>query len=168
MPATNKEPWASGDPANKGGFIYYPGFSNAGEQDLPDGRKALRSYGTITYAGLLSFIYADLPKNDQRLTATLDWLKKNYTLEENPGMERQGYYYYLHLATKGLASAGIETFQTADGKKVDWPREIATKLANLQNPDGSWVNDTARWMEKDAVLVTSYSVMALEIIYNQL
>ena len=168
LPETNKEPWASGDPANKGGFVYYPGFSNAGEQDLPDGKKALRSYGTITYAGLLSFIYAELPKDDQRLTATLDWLKKNYTLEENPGMGRAGFYYYLHLATKGLASARIENFATADGKKIDWPREIATKLMNLQNADGSWVNDTARWMEKDPALVTSYGVMSLEIIYNQL
>ena len=74
----------------------------------------------------------------------------------------------MHLATKGLATAGIEKFETADGKKIDWSKEIATKLTNLQNPDGSWVNDTARWMEKDAVLVTCYSVMALEIIYNQL
>ena len=168
LPETNKEPWVSGDAANKGGFIYYPGFSNAGEQDLPDGRKALRSYGTISYAGLLSFIYAELPKDDQRLTATLDWLKKNYTLEENPGMGRAGLYYYLHLATKGLASAGIETFATADGRKVDWPKDIATKLMNLQATDGSWVNDTARWMEKDPALVTSYGVLALEIIYGRL
>ncbi len=168
LPATNKESWASGDPANKGGFVYYPGFSNAGEQELGDGRKALRSYGSMTYAGLLSFIYADLPKNDQRITATLDWLKKNYTLEENPGMGRAGLYYYLHLATKGLASAGIDQFETADGKKVDWAKEIATKLMNLQNADGSWVNDTARWMEKDPALVTSYGVMSLEIIYHRL
>ena len=168
LPETNKEPWVSGDAANKGGFIYFPGSSNAGEQDLPDGKKALRSYGTITYAGLLSFIYAELPKDDQRLTATLDWLKKNYTLEENPGMGRAGFYYYLHLATKGLATAGIETFTTADGKKIDWQKDIATKLMNLQNTDGSWVNDTARWMEKDPALVTSYGVMALEIIYGRL
>ncbi len=168
LPETNQEPWASGDAANKGGFVYYPGFSNAGEQDLPDGRKALRSYGTISYAGLLSFIYADLPKDDQRLTAALDWLKKNYTVEENPGLGRAGLFYYLHLATKGLATASVEKFATADGKTVDWPYEIATRLMNLQNADGSWVNDTARWMEKDAVLVTSYGVMSLEIIYNRL
>jgi squalene-hopene/tetraprenyl-beta-curcumene cyclase len=168
LPATNKEPWASDDPANKGGFIYYPGFSNAGEQELPGGRKALRSYGTISYAGLLSFIYAELPKDDQRVVAALDWLKKNYTLEENPGMGQAGFYYYLHLAAKGLASAGIETLETGNGKKADWTREIATRLMNLQAADGSWVNDTARWMEKDPVLVTSYSVMTLEIIYNRL
>ena len=168
LPATNKEPWASDDPANKGGFIYYPGFSNAGEQELPGGRKALRSYGTISYAGLLSFIYAELPKDDQRVVAALDWLKKNYTLEENPGMGQAGFYYYLHLAAKGLASAGIETLETGNGKKADWTREIATRLMNLQAADGSWVNDTARWMEKDPVLVTSYGVMTLEIIYNRL
>ena len=168
LPATNKEPWASDDPANKGGFIYYPGFSNAGEQELPGGRKALRSYGTISYAGLLSFIYAELPKDDQRVVAALDWLKKNYTLEENPGMGQAGFYYYLHLAAKGLASAGIETLETGNGKRADWTHEIATRLMNLQAADGSWVNDTARWMEKDPVLVTSYGVMTLEIIYNRL
>ena len=70
--------------------------------------------------------------------------------------------------SKGLASAGIDTFQTADGKKIDWPKDIATKLMNLQNADGSWVNDTARWMEKDPALVTSYGIMSLEIIYHRL
>jgi squalene-hopene/tetraprenyl-beta-curcumene cyclase len=168
LPASNKELWASDDPANKGGFVYYPGFSNAGEQELPGGRKALRSYGTMTYAGLLSFIYAELPKTDQRVVAALDWLQKNYTIEENPGMGRAGYYYYLHLAAKGLASAGIETLETADGKKADWRRDIAGKLMDLQAGDGSWVNDSARWMEKDPVLVTCYAVMALEIIYRRL
>ena len=168
LPAANKQAWASDDAANKGGFVYYPGFSNAGETELPDGKKALRSYGTISYAGLLSFIYADLPRDDQRVVAALDWLKKNYTLEENPGMGRAGLFYYLHLAAKGLATAKIETLETADGKKVDWPHEIGMRLMNLQAADGSWVNDNARWMEKDAVLVTSYGVMTLEIIYNKL
>ena len=168
LPETNPEPWASGDPENKGGFIYYPGYSNAGEQELPGGKTALRSYGSMTYGGLLSFIYADLPKSDARVVAALDWLKRNYTLEENPGLGKQGYYYYLHLAAKGLASAGIENFEVADSKKVDWRKELGLKLLNLQAAEGSWVNDTARWMEKDPVLVTSYAVMALEIIYQQL
>ena len=168
LPSHNKMEWASDDPANKGGFVYYPGFSNAGEQELADGKKALRSYGSMTYGGLLSYIYADLKKDDPRVAAALEWLQKNYTLDENPGMGRAGLYYYLHLAAKGLATAKINELQTADGRKVNWPRDIALKLINLQNSNGSWVNDTARWMEKDPVLVTTYGVLTLEIIYNQL
>ena len=168
LPSHNKMDWASDDPANKGGFVYYPGFSNAGEQPLPGGKTALRSYGSMTYGGLLSFIYADLKPEDPRIVAALDWLGKNYTLEENPGMGRAGLFYYYHLAAKGLATAKVKELSTADGKKVKWPRELALKLINLQDGNGSWVNDTARWMEKDPVLVTTYCVLTLEIIYNQL
>ncbi|HEV7402324.1 MAG TPA: prenyltransferase/squalene oxidase repeat-containing protein [Chthoniobacteraceae bacterium] len=162
LPATNPLPGANGDAANKGGFVYYPGYSNAGEEKLPDGRTALRSYGSMSYAGLLSFIYADLDKSDQRVVAALDWLSKNYTLEENPAMGRQGIFYYYNLATRGLKAAGVNELTTAKGQKVDWRAEISRKIISLQNADGSWVNDQARWMEKDPVLVTTYCVMALE------
>jgi squalene-hopene/tetraprenyl-beta-curcumene cyclase len=168
LPSHNKEKWASDDPQNKGGFVYYPGFSNAGEQQLPNGKVALRSYGSMTYGGLLAFIYADLKPEDERVVAALDWLQKNYTLDENPGLGRQGLFYYYHLAAKALAAAGVETLTTADGQKIDWARELALKLINAQAGDGSWVNDTARWMEKDPVLVTSYSLLALELIYERL
>ena len=168
LPSENKEAWVSDDPANKGGFVYFPGNSKAGEMDLPNGKKALRSYGTMSYAGLLSFIYADLKKDDPRVTSALDWLKANYTLDENPGLQRQGLYYYLHLMTKGLSAAGVNELQLSDGRKVDWMHDVSLKLIGLQNQDGSWVNDNARWMEKDPVLVTSYSVLALEILYHQL
>jgi squalene-hopene/tetraprenyl-beta-curcumene cyclase len=168
LPPQNKENWASDDPANKGGFIYYPGETRAGKATLPNGRVALRSYGTMSYAGLLSFIYADLKKDDPRVTSALDWLRQNYTLEENPGLQRAGLYYYYHLMSKGLAAAGVKELNLPDGRKIDWQNELALKLINIQNSDGSWVNDTGRWMEKDPVLVTSYCVMALEIIYNRL
>ena len=164
---SNKQPWASADADNKGGFIYYPGFSNAGEVTLEGGGKALRSYGSMSYAGLLSFIYADVKKDDQRVVAALDWLKKNYTLKENPGMERAGLFYYYHLMTKALAAADVKTLETPKGK-VDWASELALKLINTQAGDGSWVNDTARWMEKDPVLVTTYCVLSLEIIFHRL
>ena len=168
LPAANKEPWASGDPANKGGFIYFPGDSKAGEMDTADGKKALRSYGTMSYAGLLSFIYADLQKDDPRVTAALDWLKQNYSLDENPGLKSAGLFYYYHLMTKGLTAAGVDTLTLPDGRKVDWKNDLALKMISAQNADGSWVNDNARWMEKDNVLVTSYCVMSLEIIYRRL
>ena len=168
LSATNKEKWVSDDPENKGGFIYFPGDSKAGEMKLPDGRVALRSYGSMSYAGLLSFIYADVKKDDPRIVAALDWLKKNYTLEENPGMQRAGLFYYYHLMTKALAAADVKTLERPDGRKVDWASEVALKLINAQAGDGSWVNDTARWMEKDPVLVTTYCVLSLEIIFHRL
>jgi len=64
---TNDQDWASNDPKNKGGFVYTPGDSKAGEDELPDGRVALRSYGSMSYAGLLSFIYAKLSPKDPRI-----------------------------------------------------------------------------------------------------
>src|SRR6478735_2033587 len=127
LPSHN--PGASKDEKDRGGSIYYPGFSNA---DPADGPKALRSYGTMSYAGLLSFIYADLKKDDPRVAAAMDWLSKNYTLEENPALGRQGLYYYYHLMAKGLAAAGVDKLEAPDGKKIDWARDLALKLVNIQ------------------------------------
>ena len=167
LPSHNKEKWASADPANKGGFIYYPGSSNAGEVTLEGGGKALRSYGSMSYAGLLSFIYADVKKDDPRVLAAVEWLNKNYTLAENPGLEQQGYFYYLHLMAKGLTAAGITELEVG-GKKSDWRRDLAMRLMKLQQPDGSWLNESPRWKENNPVLVTTYCTLTLEILYGQL
>ena len=167
LPSHNKEKWASGDPANKGGFIYYPGSSNAGEVTLEGGGKALRSYGSMSYAGLLSFIYADVKKDDPRVLAAVEWLNKNFTLAENPGLEQQGYFYYLHLMAKGLTAAGITEIEVG-GKKSDWRRDLAMRLMKLQQPDGSWLNELPRWKENNPVLVTTYCTLTLEILYGQL
>lgn len=168
LPGTNPEPWASGDPQNAGGFIYYPGKSMAGETKLPDGKVALRSYGTMTYAGLLSYIYAEVKRDDPRVQAAFDWLKKNYTLAENPGMGTSGYYYYLHLMAKALAASGTDKLTLVDGQEVDWRSDLAQRLITLQQGDGHWENTDGRWWEKDPHLVTAYSVLALEIIYRAL
>ena len=167
LPSHNKEKWASGDADNKGGFIYYPGASNAGEVALEGGGKALRSYGSMSYAGLLSFIYTDVKRDDPRVTAAVAWLKKHYTLEENPGLEKAGYFYYLHLMAKGLTAAGITEMEVG-GKKVDWRRDLALRLMKLQQQDGSWINEMPRWKENNNVLVTTYCALTLEILYGQM
>ncbi len=167
LPSHNKGEKVAKDADNKGGFVYYPGFSNAGEIDTEGGGKALRSYGSMSYAGLLSFIYADLKKDDPRVVAAIDWLKRHYTLEENPGLEKQGYFYYLHLMAKGLTAAGLTELDRG-GKKVDWRHELGLQLMKLQTPDGFWANDVARWKENNNVLTTTYGVMSLEILYNQM
>lgn len=161
LPETNQASWVSGDPANRGGFIYFPGYSMAGEMSLPDGRTALRSYGSMSYAGLLSMIYAELKPDDPRILAVKEWLQKNYTLEENPGMGSEGLYYYYHLMAKGLATAGLQQLETPTGN-VPWRTELARALLNRQKAEGFWINDDkARWMEQDPVLVTTYSLLAL-------
>lgn len=169
LPETNDLDYASGDAENRGGFVYSPGDSKAGEQQLPDGTVALRSYGSMSYAGLLSFIYADVDKDDPRVKAVKDWVTRHYTVEENPNMGAQGLYYYYHTMAKGLARAEIKELTLPDGKKVDWRNDLALKVMSLQNTDGSWDNDESnRWMEDDLTLATSYMILTLEHIYHSL
>lgn len=165
LPGTNTSDWVSTDPKDRGGFFYYPGQSMAGAvTNSQTGRVALRSYGSMSYGGLLSFIYAKLSQEDPRVVAVKDWLRSNYTLEENPGMGQQGYFYYLYLLTKALTAAGEDRLPQANGADVHWRDAVAGRLLQLQRADGSWVNPEPRWWEADAVLVTSYAVMALELI----
>jgi squalene-hopene/tetraprenyl-beta-curcumene cyclase len=168
LPGSNKQGWVSTDPKDRGGFIYSPGETRGAEDKLPDGRTALRSYGSISYAGLLSFIYAGLDKDDPRVQAVMEWLKANYTLEENPGLGANGLYYYYHTMAKALAAAKVDFLKTKDGKVVDWRADLAGKILSLQNGDGSWDNDTARWMESDPVLTTCYMLMALARVHGSL
>jgi squalene-hopene/tetraprenyl-beta-curcumene cyclase len=168
LPGSNSQAWASDDPRNKGGFIYAPERSMAGQTNLPGGRVAYRSYGSMTYAGLLSYIYADLKPDDPRVASALDWLRGNYTVEENPALGPQGLYYYYELMAKALTFAGVDTLETKDGRKANWREDLALKLLNLQHADGFWVNDNGRWWEKDPVLDSAFAVMTLEIIENKL
>jgi squalene-hopene/tetraprenyl-beta-curcumene cyclase len=143
-----------------GGFYYTPaagGSSQAGQ--TPEG--GLRSYGSMTYAGLKSMIFAGLGPDDQRVKAATRWLAQHYTLEENPGMGNAGLYYYYNTFAKALSAAGIDKFEDTAGKKHDWRADLIGQLARRQKPDGSWVNENNRWLEGDANLVTAYALLAL-------
>ena len=168
LPGSNSETWASDDPQNKGGFIYSPGRSNAGQTNLPSGRVALRSYGSMSYAGLLSYIYADLKPDDPRVAAVMEWLRANYTLEENPALGPQGLFYYYHTMAKALTAYGGNLLDARNGQSIKWREELALKLINLQNANGSWANDNGRWLEKDPALVTAYALIALDLVYPKI
>ena len=145
---------------NDGGFIYTPakgGESKAGETE----NGGHKSYGSITYAGLKSMIYAGVGKNDPRVTAATDWIRKHYTLEENPNMGQQGLFYYFHTFAKTMSVIGVDEFADAAGIKHDWKKELTAKLASLQQPNGSWTNPADRWYEGDPNLVTAYCLIAL-------
>lgn len=143
-----------------GGFYYTPaagGTSQAGQND--DG--GLRSYGSMTYAGLKSMIYAGVSSDDPRVKAAYSWIRKHYTLDENPGMGQQGLFYYYHTYAKALSAFGQD--KLVDNKDVshDWKKDLVARLAKLQRENGSWVNEASRWYEGDPNLVTAYSLMAL-------
>jgi squalene-hopene/tetraprenyl-beta-curcumene cyclase len=154
----NPEPFAA--KVNDGGFIYSPvegGQSPAGKTD--DG--GLRSYGSMTYAGFKSMIYAGVKRDDPRVKAAYEWIQKHYTLDENPGMGAQGLYYYYHTFAKALDAMGDEEIVDADGKSHNWRSELAEKYIAAQKADGSWVNENKRWLESDPNLVTAYGLLCL-------
>ncbi|MDF1862005.1 MAG: terpene cyclase/mutase family protein [Verrucomicrobiales bacterium] len=157
---------------DKGGFVYFPGSTKSDVITIEaDGKKktALRSYGSISYAGLLSFIYADLDRDDPRLVAVMEWLSKNFTLEENPGMDAQGLYYYYHTMAKALATAGVDRLVTPGGQEINWKQDLALKVMSTQRPDGAWINEGSnRWLEDDPALVTAYSLLTLQQVHRNL
>ena len=168
LPESNDQPWASDDPAERGGFAYKPDSSQAGSVTNADGTVRFRSYGSMTYAGLLSFIHADVDKNDPRVQSAFDWSTRFWTLDENPGMGKQGLYYYYHTMVKALAAYGEDNIKRPDGSTLQWRDETIRKIVSLQRPgekegQGFWVNDVGRWWESDPVLVTSYMLLALQI-----
>ncbi|MFN0126931.1 MAG: prenyltransferase/squalene oxidase repeat-containing protein [Verrucomicrobiales bacterium] len=168
LKAHNSSAWVSEDPANKGGFVYEPGVSKAGEQDLGDGRKALRSSGSISYAGLLSLIYAKLSPDDDRVKAVLAWLQDNFSATENPGLGGQGLYYYYHSMAKALTALNLGQLQKSDGTQIDWRQKIGNQILNAQDPSGSWTNPAARWRESDTAYATALATLTLIHIHNSL
>ncbi len=165
----NDQAWAGND----GGFVYGPsadrrGESFAGEYTDASGKRMLRSYGSMTYAGLKSFIYAGLTKDDPRVLAAFNWIQANWSLDENPGMKladpasaQNGLYYYYHTMARALNEYDQPILRLPDGSSVDWRNAMLAKLESLQQPDGSWAGEK-KWMESNPVLVTSYVVQALQ------
>lgn len=174
---TNQSAWVKSAPDNdKGGFIYSPADAmrpappptanpanppRKGRPQPPDPAKALRSYGSMTYSGLKCLIYAKVSPDDIRMKSAFDWVKRYYTVEENPGIGDAGYYYYLHTFSKTLALFGQPVITDAKGVDHDWQAEMVAAIAKRQQPDGSWVNANGRWMESMPALSTAYVLMAL-------
>jgi squalene-hopene/tetraprenyl-beta-curcumene cyclase len=174
---SNDQPYARG--ANDGGFIYSPankGESKAGRQPAASqprsdsqgnqGDGELRTYGSMTYAGFKSMLYAGLSKNDPRVHAALDWIGRHWTLDFNPNMpeaqSKEGLYYYYHTFARALAAWGEDVVKDRMGREHRWRDELVEKLAGVQREDGSWVNEADRWMEGLPALTTAYSMLGLQ------
>ena len=154
----NDTPFAS--KLNDGGFYYTPaagGDSMAGKDEATGG---LRSYASMTYAGLKSMLYAGVGPEDFRVKAATKFLKKNYSVTNNPGMGPAGLFYYLQTMSKALAMVAEETFESDTGSR-SWRSDILGQLQKTQKVDGSWTNPEPRWMEGDPNLVTGYALLTL-------
>ena len=162
---TNDQPFARfGD----GGFIYSPangGESKAGTETV-DGHTRLRSYGSMTYAGFKSLLYAGLSRADPRVSAAREWISRHYNLDANPNMpekqSRQGLYYCYYVMARALDASGDEVVTSPGGAEHHWRSDLCRKLIALQRSDGSWVNTEDRWYESNPDLVTAYAVLSLQ------
>jgi squalene-hopene/tetraprenyl-beta-curcumene cyclase len=153
----NDQAWAA--KINDGGFVYTA--ANGGQSMAGQADGGLRSYASMTYAGLKSMIYAGLNRDDPRVKAALKYISEHYTLDENPGLGQQGLYYYYHTFAKTMAVLGEPKFQDSAGVAHDWRAELVTALEKRQPPQGGWVNPADRFMEGDPNLVTAYALLAL-------
>ena len=165
---------------NDGGFIYAtsvnkdlvgvpqsmanPEMVEAAKQGKPV--SGLRTYGSTTYAGFKSYVYANLSRDDPRVIAARQWIERNYTLDHNPGLPEaiklHGLYYYYMTFARALDAWGSTHITTPDSVKHDWANDLIDALAQRQSDDGSWSNAIDRWMESDANLVTGYALIALQ------
>lgn len=146
---------------DKGGFVYNPFEGDNAKSDKRTPEGGLRSEGGMTYAGLKSFLYAGVGKEDPRVKAALDWVRANYTLDENPGMKDSGLYYYYHVFAKAMAALGEDEFVDASGKKHPWRTELFEALKSRQKADGSWANSNPAFLENSPELATSFALLSL-------
>ena len=138
----------------------------------PGERPSPSGIGPFTYDDLLPFVYLDLSPEHTVAVRALHALRSYYTVDHNPDLTKrygqdgflpgtQGLYYYYLVVARALSTQGHAVIETADGARHEWAREIALRLVQLQDADGSWVNRDPRWWEHEPVLVTSYALLTL-------
>ena len=158
----NSTPFA--DKVNDGGFYYEIPMekidpSTSDEKFTSNG--GLRSYGSMTYSGLKSMVYAGLTKDDKRVKAAVEWIGKNYAVDANPGMGSAGLFYYYNTFATALHASGVDKVVDANATQHDWRSDLVDELAKRQLPDGSFSNENKRWFEDDKNLSTAFALMAL-------
>lgn len=162
-----------------GGLFYAPladrGQFKAGTRKVAD-KEVIQSYGSMTYDGIKTYLYAGLKKDSPEVKSAVDWVRKNYSVELHPGFafdqvkreHLRGLYHYYLVMTRALDAYGENPFETFDGRKHDWPREIAEQLIKAVKETKMWVNDNPGWFEGDPVLSTSYVLVTCDVLLKNL
>ena len=141
-----------------GGAAYNERTPQGGSATNAQGKVSLRAYGAMTYAAVLSMCSAKLDKGDPRVRQSVEWLDRNWSVDENPGMGSQGLFYFYDIMTRALDAAKIDKVGAHE-----WKKELSAKIVSLQRADGSWANENNRFWESDPVLCTSFALLALEL-----
>lgn len=154
---------------NDGGFYYLIPTEKVdpSTSERYEANGGLRSYGSMTYTGFKSLVYAGLTKSDPRTKAALDWISKNYTVEQNPGQGSAGLFYYYNTFGSALGASGLAMIPTDNEGERDWRNDLVAELAKTQKPNGSWVNDNRQWLENDPNLCTAFALLALSCCDDQ-
>jgi squalene-hopene/tetraprenyl-beta-curcumene cyclase len=158
---TNDQSFATKTSADdEGGLTYTPIDPDKSQYKTADG--GLRSLGAMTYAGLKTFLYAGVNKNDARVKAAVNWIRKHYTLDENPGEGQAGLYYYYHTFGKAFDAWGEDRFTDANGTEHDWRKELFEALKKRQKDNGGFINSGDRTFgEADPNIATAFALLAL-------
>ncbi|HEX7898345.1 MAG TPA: prenyltransferase/squalene oxidase repeat-containing protein [Planctomycetota bacterium] len=162
---------------NDGGLYYGPfadpAMQKAGVKKIAD-KDVIVSYGAMTYDGLKTYLYAGLKKDSPEVTAAMDWVRKNYSLEAHPGFafdavqrhQLRGLYHYYMVMARALDAYGERPLETFDGKKHDWPVEMSERLLKVVQESKMWKNENPGWYEGDPVLVTSYVLTTCDVLFR--
>lgn len=162
---------------NDGGLFYGPyadpAVQKAGTRKIAD-RETIISYGSMTYEGIKTYIYAGLAKDSPEVKAAVDWVRKNYSVDAHPGFaydarqrnHLRGLYYYYLVMARAMDAFGENPFKTFDGQAHDWPREMAAQLAKSVKESKMWVNENPAWFEGDPVMVTSFVLITCDILFK--
>lgn len=136
-----------------GGFIYETGQYKT---------ERSHSYGSMTYAGAKSLIFADVDKDDLRVRKAIEWISGHYTVEENPTWGSTALYYYYMTFSKCLHAMELDTITDSAGTH-DWRKDLIRALVKRQSEDGSWVNENGAYWENVRDLCTAHALGALKL-----
>jgi squalene-hopene/tetraprenyl-beta-curcumene cyclase len=160
------------------GSLYYTPVADgavqkAGTRKIAD-RETIVGYGSMTYDGIKTYIYAGLRRDSPEVKTAVDWVRRNYSVEAHPGFpfdpeklthQRGLYYYYLTMA-RALDACGERPLVTPGGRPRDWPVELGEQLLKTMRVSKAWLNENPAWYEGDPVLVTGYVLGVLDILLH--
>jgi squalene-hopene/tetraprenyl-beta-curcumene cyclase len=112
----------------------------------------------------MSYSWANVKKTDARVQQVLKWVRDNYTVDENPGLGQKTVYYYYMVFAKALQAVGEPIITDGKGRRHNWREDLGRKLISLQHPEGFWVNTDKAELQDDPILVTAFTMMAIEAV----